>query len=253
MAVIQVDQVVTAQGIVISKSPTLVVQPLETSIVRSIDVHAGRGRACRPGSGAARSDLRRRRSRRLVAQVASLQAQVDAHAGRSGQTGRSPTAASIRICRCRRRSMRSASRSTNYKLENYQQKVDSLVATIARPTPTRPATGDRLAVAQDVEKMRRELEKLQVGSRLNTLAAMDNRAEMARNLASAQEHRRRRAARSRRAARRARRLRPALACRRRRQAGRGGQQTVGCARAAEQGAAAPPARRAACRPRRAPC
>ena len=35
--------------------------------------------------------------------------------------------------------------------------------------------------------MRKQLEKLQVGSRLNTLAAMDNRAEMARYLANAQE------------------------------------------------------------------
>ena len=35
--------------------------------------------------------------------------------------------------------------------------------------------------------MRRDLEKLQVGSRLNTLAAVDNRAEMARQLAFSQE------------------------------------------------------------------
>ena len=35
--------------------------------------------------------------------------------------------------------------------------------------------------------MRRDLERLQVGSKLNTLAAMDNRAEMERNLRSAEE------------------------------------------------------------------
>src|ERR1035441_5350108 len=34
-----IDQVVTARGIVVSKSPTILVQPLDTAIVRSIDVH----------------------------------------------------------------------------------------------------------------------------------------------------------------------------------------------------------------------
>src|ERR1022692_1215572 len=35
------DQVVTARGIVVSKSPTILVQPLDTAIVRSIDVREG--------------------------------------------------------------------------------------------------------------------------------------------------------------------------------------------------------------------
>src|SRR5215467_7314679 len=41
MAVIKIDQVVTAQAKVVSSSPNLVVQPLDTAIVRSIDVHEG--------------------------------------------------------------------------------------------------------------------------------------------------------------------------------------------------------------------
>src|SRR5262249_34422925 len=36
MAVIPVDQVVTARGVVVAQSPTILVQPLETAIVRSI-------------------------------------------------------------------------------------------------------------------------------------------------------------------------------------------------------------------------
>ena len=40
-ALIPIDRVVTAQGIVVSKSPTILVQPLDTAIVRSIDVHEG--------------------------------------------------------------------------------------------------------------------------------------------------------------------------------------------------------------------
>ena len=41
MGFIPVDQVVTTRGVVVSTSPTVLVQPLETAIVRSIEVHEG--------------------------------------------------------------------------------------------------------------------------------------------------------------------------------------------------------------------
>src|SRR5271165_4018926 len=41
MGLIPIDQVVTARGIVVSKSPTILLQPLETAIVRSINVREG--------------------------------------------------------------------------------------------------------------------------------------------------------------------------------------------------------------------
>jgi HlyD family secretion protein len=72
-----------------------------------------------------------------------------------------------------------------YRLENYQQKADSLVAAIKRANADSDGYKKRLAVAQAVEGMRHALEKLQVGSRLNTLAAQDNSAEMERDLANA--------------------------------------------------------------------
>jgi len=43
MGLIPIDRVVTAQGKVVSREPLLVVQPLETSVVRSIDVTEGQG------------------------------------------------------------------------------------------------------------------------------------------------------------------------------------------------------------------
>jgi len=75
-ATVKVDRVVTATGLVVSRSPTVVVQPLETAIVRSIDVspgdvvHAGQILA-RLDPTFATADMGT-----LVAQVASLQAQV---------------------------------------------------------------------------------------------------------------------------------------------------------------------------------
>ncbi|MGH7153006.1 MAG: HlyD family type I secretion periplasmic adaptor subunit, partial [Acetobacteraceae bacterium] len=68
-----------------------------------------------------------------------------------------------------------------YKLQNYKEKIDSLVAQIKRANSDAVGYRDRLEVAQNVETMRRDLERLQVGSKLNTLAAMDNTAEMQRD------------------------------------------------------------------------
>ena len=75
----------------------------------------------------------------------------------------------------------------NYKIENYTQKINSLVSAIARANADAAGYRSRLEVATNVEQMRRDLERLQVGSKLNTLAAMDNRAEMERNLHNAEE------------------------------------------------------------------
>ena len=74
-----------------------------------------------------------------------------------------------------------------YTLENYNQQIDGLVALIARSKSDAVGYRERLSVAQNLEGMRKELQRLQVGSRLDTLAAQDNRAEMARNLANAEQ------------------------------------------------------------------
>jgi HlyD family secretion protein len=73
------------------------------------------------------------------------------------------------------------------KLEGYKQKIDGLVTAISRSNADADGYRNRLAVAQNVESMRRELDRLGVGSKLNTLAAMDNRAEMQRFLGNALE------------------------------------------------------------------
>ena len=49
------------------------------------------------------------------------------------------------------------------------------------------ALAERLAVAQNVESMRKRLEEMQFGSRLNLLGAIDNRLEIERNLSNARK------------------------------------------------------------------
>jgi len=186
LSLIRVDQVVTAPGIVVSKNATLVVQPLETAIVRSIDVHEGE--AVHAGQVLARLDptFAAADLGASAAQVSSLQAEVERMQAEVDDkpfhyAGLDPDLSLQAAIYAQRKA------EYDYKMENYQQKADSLVATIAHANSDAAGYRDRLEVASAVEKMRKDLEKLQVGSRLNTLAAMDNRAEMARNLAAAQE------------------------------------------------------------------
>ncbi|MBN8898727.1 MAG: HlyD family type I secretion periplasmic adaptor subunit [Rhodospirillales bacterium] len=122
----------------------------------------------------------------LAAQVAALQAQVsrlqaEVNNQSFSYSGTDPNLALQAAIYAQRKS------EYNYKLENYRQKADSLVATIRRANSDMAGYKDRLQYAQSLEQMRKELEKLQVGSRLNTLAAMDSRAEMQRNLEGAEQ------------------------------------------------------------------
>ena len=76
LGLIATDQVVTARGLVVSKSPTILVQPLDTAIVRSIDVREGQ--EVRAGQLLARLDptFAAADLATLTAQVSSLEAQV---------------------------------------------------------------------------------------------------------------------------------------------------------------------------------
>ncbi len=186
LGLIHVDRVVTASGRVVSRSANIVVQPLETAIVRSIDVHEGQ--QVRAGDLLARLDptFAVADLGALVAQVGSLQAEVSRlQAEADGKpftyTGLDPSLSLQSAIYAQRAAERS------YKLENYRQKIDGLQATVNRSEADAAAFRSRLVVAQDVEAMRKNLEKLQVGSKLNSLAATDSRLEIARGLASAIE------------------------------------------------------------------
>ena len=184
LGLIKVDRVVTAQARVVSKNPTLVLQPLEASIVRSIDVHEGED--VHAGQVLARLDptFAAADEGALAAQVTSLQAQVsrlqaEANGKPFAYTGIDPDLSLQAAIFGQRQS------EYNFKLENYSQKIQGLVAAIGKAKADETGYRDRLQVATQVEAMRRDLERLQVGSKLNTLSAMDNRAEMQRNLQGA--------------------------------------------------------------------
>jgi hemolysin D len=184
LGLIPVDRVVVAAGRVVSKAATIVVQPLETSIVRSIDVregqkvHSGELLArLDPTFAAADVGALQAQVLSLQAEVSRLQAEVEERPFRYG--GPDPSLSLQAAIYAQRQSER------RFKLEYYRQKIDGLADAVTRAAADAAALRKRLIVAQDVETMRKRLEELQVGSRLNLLGATDNRLEIERNLSIA--------------------------------------------------------------------
>ena len=183
---VNVDRVVTATGVVVARAPTIVVQPLETAIVRSIDVHPGD--TVHAGQVLARLDptFATADMGALVAQVSTLQAQVSRMQAELenrpfSYTGLDPSMALQASIYGQRQA------EFSFKLENYQQKASSLSATIARARADIINYTDRLSYAKTLEEMRKELEHLNVGSKINTLSAMDTRVQMQASLDTAHQ------------------------------------------------------------------
>ncbi|HTI02807.1 MAG TPA: HlyD family type I secretion periplasmic adaptor subunit [Acidisoma sp.] len=184
-SVIKIDKVVTGQGKLVSSQPTNLIQPLDTSIVRNIFVHAGQ--IVHKGDLLAELD-----PTFAAANLKSDQEQVDSYTAQinrlEAQLANKPYVPQV------------ANPHTALQLEtynqlqaqygagvaNYDQQISSLEAQLGQAEADMRQYAERLKLANNVETMRQQLQKMQVGSRLDSLAAADNRLSMAGNLADAQ-------------------------------------------------------------------
>ena len=183
MSVCPVDRVVSVPGKVVSQASNMAVQPLETSIVRSIDVREGQ--IVHTGDLLARLDptVATADAAASEAQVASLQAEVDRLEAevqdRPYVSDGSPASALQAMNYIQRHAEQTV------KLETYRQKIDSARARVMQADSDIAGYAEQLKAASTKEGIRRELERLQIGSKLNTLDAGAQRAEIQRTLQSA--------------------------------------------------------------------
>ncbi|TWB44673.1 HlyD family type I secretion periplasmic adaptor subunit [Nitrospirillum viridazoti] len=187
ISVVKLDEVVTAPGKVVSRTPSIVVQPLDTSVVRSIMV--------RPGQEVKKGDLlvtldptfASADASQLRDQVASLTAEVARLEAEQAKGVYDPGAEPTTQAALQLSVWRSRQAEYKAKLANYDQKIESAQSTMVRSQRDMEYFKSRVAVTSEIEDMRAKLEKKEYGSRLNTLLAQDSRTEMMRNLASAEQ------------------------------------------------------------------
>lgn len=184
--VLQIDKVVEANGRVEAKTPTLVVQPLETSIIRAI--HVSEGQFVHKGdilvtldptfttADVAQLD---QQIASYQAEIARMQSEADGEKFVAGENSSPEMRLQESIWRYR-------VAEDKAKLTNYDQRIASSQETIRRGSEEAKYFQSRVRVLSDVEGMRQELERNKTGSRLNSLLASDTLLDVKRNLSSSE-------------------------------------------------------------------
>lgn len=176
------DEVVVARGKLITTRPTLVVQPLERSVVRSIDV--GVGEVVHAGQTLARldatfvqsdADQLRTRLRSLEAQVRRLSAEAN---GQPYAPPPSPTredSLQAELYHQRRAYVEA-------QLQNFDKQIAGAQAVLATSGQEEQALVRRQTTLNQIEQMQATLVQHQTGSRLRLLQARDSRQDLEASL-----------------------------------------------------------------------
>ena len=174
------DRVVTVAGKVVSRTPPIVVQPLETAVLRALPVqegervHAGTLLA-RLDPSFAVADLTAD-----ATEVASLQAEVDRLAAESQGRRYVADGTPASVLQALMFAQRSAELTA--RLESARQRIEGARAKLAQAGSDMAAYAEQYKTATAKEAIRSKLARLQLGSRLSLLDADAARAEAARNL-----------------------------------------------------------------------
>ena len=180
---VPIDRVVTATGRVVSQNSNMLVQPLETSIVRSIEVSIGQ--RVHAGDLLARLDptFAGADMSGLQAQTQSLQAEVDrlkAEAAGTLYSGDISPAGQLQGAIYKERE---AERS--FKLETYRQKISSLDSALSKAKSDMRSYSEQLHIASDMLEARQRLEREGVGSKFNTQQALSTVTDQRRAMDAA--------------------------------------------------------------------
>ena len=180
----QVDKIVVGRGKLVTAQPNVVVQALETSVIRSLDVAAGD--FVKKGQILARLDPTFTQS-----DVDQLQAKVDAldaktrrlEAELKNREFEVPADTSSKAEELEEELYRQRKAYYSSQVENLEQQVQRLQAELDTNVQEEEVLKKRLAGLQDIEEMRSTLYEHQTGSRLNLLTAADARLEIQADIA----------------------------------------------------------------------
>ena len=185
-AFMQMNRVVTSNGgQIVTTEPTIVLQALDPSIIKSLDVQEGERvtggqllATLDPTFAAADVDAAAAQIASLGAQIARCEAEL-AHGPFNPPAGAGLEAAYAALQRAY-----FVQRKAQYEaqLRAYDEQIAQNQATIRKLKDDIARYDDRAKISQEIENMRASLAASQYGSRLNLLTATDQRLEILRNL-----------------------------------------------------------------------
>lgn len=188
-ALFEVDRVVVAEGRLVPTTPLILLQPLETGMVRSLDVAVGQ--IVRAGDRLVTLDP--------TFTQADLEVLRERYAGLSVEVNRLTDEMAGRLYRPSEDSLANANTSAvatqvalaaqraaelTYRLSTFDAQEAQVGASRAAAVDAQAVLAERLAVAGQVQAIRDELERRSVGSRLQVLDAQLNRLSLEGQLAA---------------------------------------------------------------------
>jgi len=183
----RVDRVVTSTyGQIASVDPTIVLQALDQSIIKSLNVKEGE--RVKEGQVLATLDptFTSADVGALKAQLANLDAQIARAKAELAQkpfdypVNPDPGLAAYGALQREYYAQRKA--QFDAQVRAYDEQIGQYKTTIAKYRNDEQRFADRARISKEIEDMRASLHAAQVGSRLNLLAATDQRLEVLRNL-----------------------------------------------------------------------
>lgn len=178
----QIDEVVKAQGRLTTPSANIVVQPLETSIIRSIDVRIGqvvkkgeRLATLDPTDADADNAQLSLKFNSLDTQVKRLEAELD---GKTAPVGKGVASADTVL-----QDQLAGERRANYaaQMARLEQNIARTHATLETNLRDQQALGERTKSLREVETMQERLVAQQFGAKVNLLDARNKRMEVERD------------------------------------------------------------------------
>jgi HlyD family secretion protein len=180
-AIAKVDRIVVATGKLVTTAATIVVQPLETSVVRSFNARVGdivrQGETLAtldPTFSEADADQLRGKIKSLAAQIERLDAEID---DRLYEPRIPDDETRLQVTIWTRRIEQNKA-----KLVSFDQQIRHVEAEMATKTADKAALKVRLDVAKDLEAMRAYLLQQQIGSKVNYLDSKSQRLQIEREI-----------------------------------------------------------------------
>jgi len=185
--VTRLDRVVTStSGHIVTTDSTVVLQALDPSLIKTIEVHEGQHvkagevlATLDPTFAAADVGALKQQVASLDAQIARCEAEI---AHRPYDPPLDPDPAVDRYVQLQRSYYLQRKAQFDDQIRAYDEQIAQVTATIAKLQNNQARYTDRAKLAKEVEEMRATLAAAQVGSRLNLLAATDQKTELLRYL-----------------------------------------------------------------------